>query len=200
MSHAIMTIQGLFDIDNTLFYGFDGLPDGIDKDVLIDKILMDAGDFSLIYPNPITMKHSISMWINRYNRTFTKWIEALNIEYNPLENYDRKEDWTDEGESNSSSNSTNTGNASSTNLNKVSAYDSPTLQNDTESSVTSSNKDTSANTYSDENASTHSGRIHGNIGVTTSQQMLQAELDIAMWNVYQHITDLFIQEFCIPVY
>ena len=47
---------------------------------------------------------------------------------------------------------------------------------------------------------THEGRIHGNIGVTTSQQMLQAELDIAEWNIYEHITDLFLTEFVIPIY
>ena len=40
----------------------------------------------------------------------------------------------------------------------------------------------------------------GNIGVTTSQMMLQSELDIARWNLYEHIADLFCQEFCIMVY
>jgi len=47
---------------------------------------------------------------------------------------------------------------------------------------------------------TRTGRAHGNIGVTTSQQMLQSELDIVAWNIYEHITDLFLQEFVIPVY
>ena len=46
----------------------------------------------------------------------------------------------------------------------------------------------------------HSGRLHGNIGVTTSQQMLEAELDIARWNIYEHITDIFLSEFIIPIY
>ena len=40
----------------------------------------------------------------------------------------------------------------------------------------------------------------GNIGVTTSQQMLEAELDIVTWNLYEHISDIFIDEFCILVY
>lgn len=43
-------------------------------------------------------------------------------------------------------------------------------------------------------------KMYGNIGVTTSQQMLQAELDIRAWNIYEHITDLFIKDFLIPVY
>ena len=46
----------------------------------------------------------------------------------------------------------------------------------------------------------HTGRIHGNIGVTTSQQMLQSELDIARFNLIQQITDLFLTEFTLMVY
>lgn len=48
--------------------------------------------------------------------------------------------------------------------------------------------------------STHGGRIHGNVGVTTSQQMLQSELDIARFNLINQITDLFLTELCICVY
>ena len=46
----------------------------------------------------------------------------------------------------------------------------------------------------------HTGRIHGNIGVTTSQQMLQSELDLARFNIIQEITNLFMVELCIMVY
>ena len=52
----------------------------------------------------------------------------------------------------------------------------------------------------DDTTVTHAGRIHGNVGVTTSQQMLQSELDIARFNIVQQITDLFMTEFLIMVY
>ena len=52
----------------------------------------------------------------------------------------------------------------------------------------------------DDYTNTHKARLFGNIGVTTSQQMLQSEFDIARWNMYEHIADLFCQEFCIMVY
>lgn len=42
--------------------------------------------------------------------------------------------------------------------------------------------------------------IHGNIGVTTSQQMLKSELDIQLWNEFNHIADLFINDLCTRVY
>ena len=52
----------------------------------------------------------------------------------------------------------------------------------------------------EEETATHNGRVHGNIGVTTSQQMLQSEIDVARFNIVQQITDLFLQEFCIMIY
>lgn len=47
---------------------------------------------------------------------------------------------------------------------------------------------------------THGAHLYGNIGVTTSQEMLKQELDIVKWNIYDHISDLFLREFCIPIY
>lgn len=61
-------------------------------------------------------------------------------------------------------------------------------------------KDDYTNKDDDNYTNTHKARLFGNIGVTTSQQMLQSELDIAKWNLYEHIADLFCNEFCIMVY
>ena len=63
-------------------------------------------------------------------------------------------------------------------------------------SNTDSNKESGGDSFENK----HSGRMYGNIGVTTSQQMLQSELDIARWNMYEHIADLFASEFCLMVY
>lgn len=75
----------------------------------------------------------------------------------------------------------------------------------TVSDQTTASGNTTANTYgtdtgTDEYTNIHKARLFGNIGVTTSQQMLQSELDIATWNLYEHIADLFCNEFCIMVY
>ena len=45
------------------------------------------------------------------------------------------------------------------------------------------------------------GRVHGNIGVTTSQQMIQAEIDLRVQNqlTYIIIND-FKRRFCLLVY
>ena len=43
-------------------------------------------------------------------------------------------------------------------------------------------------------------RAHGNIGVTTTQQMIEQERAIDTFDIYQIITDDFIDHFCIGVY
>lgn len=47
---------------------------------------------------------------------------------------------------------------------------------------------------------THSARMYGNIGVTTTQELLREQLEIARFNLIDEITDLFLPEFIIPVY
>ena len=58
----------------------------------------------------------------------------------------------------------------------------------------------SKNGRSDE-TSKHDGHLYGNIGVTTSQQMLNAELDLrAKVNIYDVVAEMFYREFCVYVY
>ena len=40
----------------------------------------------------------------------------------------------------------------------------------------------------------------GNIGVTTTQQMIKEERDISDFNIYGYIADSFKNEFCVLVY
>lgn len=196
MSSAKITLIGLYRWLNAenidLFDAFKSLPEGIDKETLVNLILTEGGEFEPLYADANMMKGQIELFVSQHMRTFTKWVKALAIEYNPLENYDRMENWTDVNHNSASS----SGNISGNNTNSVSAYDTNEMSPH-DSSVSSSNSN--SNGSSDGN-STHTGRTHGNIGVTTSQQMLQSELDIARFNIYQQICDLFIDELLLAVY
>lgn len=192
MSLAKITIPTFNDwLDGKLFDALI-LPDGIDKDVLINNILLEGGEFEVMYSNPYFMQEAIEVWSKKWYRTFEKWVAALNTEYNPLENYDRIEEWHDSGKSTGQINTTQ---ADTVNTN-TSAYDSNSYLPDAQSISNGSSNSTSNGT----NTNDRTGRTHGNIGVTTSQQMLQSELDIAKWNIYSHITSIFLQEFTIMVY
>ena len=208
MSSSKLTMIGLYEYDPTIFDNL-SLPEGLDKDTLVDNILLRSGEFEVIYPDADFMKFSIGAWSRKWSATITRWVTALSLEYNPLENYDRYEHWTDErdisgSEGGSSSGSTG-GTTGSTTTNKVSAYDAGDAltthdQSESHGSDSTSNSGEYSSEHSSDDDLEHDGRIHGNIGVTTSQQMLLSELDLGYWNIYEKITDLFLTEFVIPIY
>lgn len=171
----------------SLFNGI-ALPPTISKTTLVNTILERAIDFETIYPDADYLKFSVPLFFKRHLQTFTKWAEALNTDYNPLENYSRHEQFENSG------NVTGTSEGSGTNTGKVTAYDSETLKTNDEQSSTD-NQSTEGHT-----AGRGTSHIHGNIGVTTSQRMLQAELDVRRFNIYEQITDLFVEHFCLLVY
>lgn len=195
MSKAKITLIGLNNYCVAHGYSlFDQvlIPVGIDRDMLIHSILLRAGEFEVLYPNPDFMQDVINSLFKRWYRTFSKWEQALNIEYDPLSNYDRKEEWTDNSKADTTTDSTSNGG----NTLKVSSYDSDAMH-DKEMSL-GNNKSNIVSKSSADNKRT--GRAYGNIGVTTSQQMLDAELSIARFNLYNQIADIIVRDICIMVY
>lgn len=189
--------------DDTLFDLLE-VPEGIDKDKLVDNILLEAGERSVIYSDPDFMKKAIGIWSNTYQATFERWAKALAIEYDPLENYDRRESWTDERNTETSTEDTQTTDQTTSGTNTQSRVAYPDNQwHDGVKDVDNGSLDvtvTGSGSGTGSETSEHEGRTHGNIGVTTSQQMLQAELDLGYWNIIEKITDLFIQNFIIMIY
>ncbi|MBR5004710.1 MAG: hypothetical protein IKY14_04555, partial [Erysipelotrichaceae bacterium] len=200
------------------------LPEGIDKDTVVANILQTSSEFEVMYSDPEYVHDSIVFWSKKWFWTFDKWIKAINIKYDPLFNYDRTEEWTDNNTHSDDDTIKNTGTSSdqasgqttfkdlTTSELTKSAFDSSDYSpyektQTTDDSTTGTTSNASASSSSDETRNNvgqfenvHKGRMWGNIGVTTSQQMLQSELDIAMFNLYDRIADIFIQEYCIPVY
>ena len=222
MSSATLTLIGLY---NFLDYqGIDlfdemNLPTGIDKDLVINNILFIAGENELLYPDSAFMISAIEMWSKKWYRTFEKWFEVLSMDYNPIENYDRKEAWSDSTSSSelnslstsesSSSSSSDSSQGSTSALNDVSAFNASDLVNDT-SAVERNNNTASSHsnannirntldTFDKDSLMLHRGRVHGNIGVTTTQQMIQAEIELDRFNIYDEIAIIFVREFCLAL-
>ena len=301
------------------------LPNGVDKQTLVNTILIESGEFEVMYTDGDFLKVAINTWFERKYNMIDRWIKAINIDYKPLENYNRTEKWTDKANGTTSNNGTknsktsnsgtdtlegitsnngtknfktknsgtdklegktsnngsknsktnNSGSDNGTDTNnetidntssgstaigaqtssdetKVSAFNTDTYspsqkdestigtRTDTtsgtgktttagtltknnsyenESTVVDTTSDSSTvnntNTHASEstvedtttdkgtssNTSEHSGVINGNIGVTTSQQMLESEM--TLWgkiDIYRDTAEMFIQDFCIMVY
>lgn len=223
---SLLTVEGLYNYDNTLFDGFN-VPEGLVKQIAIDAILMRTRELEILYPDFSYMKNRITIWSNKYQINWKKLYDTTVLEYNPIENYDRIEDWTDTDDETSTSardntrNTTNTVKSTSTNevMNSVNVTDQNTAFNagltdhakqitdgDTTENGTINNTETGKDTEN-ENVNggrtgrhTRTGRAHGNIGVTTSQQMIQSERDLVVFNLYDVIAESFIENFCLMVY
>ena len=224
MSTMKMTIYGLNNymtsVQDDLFAGL-SLPTGITKDVVVKNILKESADFETLYSDPYFLQELITNWSAKWYDTFEKWYNALQIEYEPLYNFDRYEEWEDVG----TSASTNTGTGNVSNKSKttetptgemlvdhyVTPYESntPTLQGEDKTSYNNYKDTTETNATSGTSTSNtgtgnttgkHKGHLYGNIGVTTSSALLKEYLEISEWNLVEQITDIFIKEFCIMVY
>ena len=203
MATAKITLFGMYQWmqlnDDDLFSGLT-VPTGINKQTLINTILTNGGEFETLYADANFMKDMIGLWSDKWQNTMKKWYDALAIEYNPLENYDRMEEWTDNklehAVASDASNQSGSGNVT----NQKSAYDGTGYQNHDKADSTSSGTNNATTNTVAQGSSTHGGRTHGNIGVTTSQQMLQAELDVVRFNLYNEIADVFLMELCIYTY
>lgn len=204
MAIAKVTLIGLLNWDSGLFDPLT-LPDGINKELFKNTLLLRGGEFPVIYPNADFMKIAIKAWGDKMNATFTRWVQTLTEDYNPLHNYDRYEDWTDD-EKNKASNTTKTQletGSNTTTETDVTGYDSDTYQpNHKVTETGTGNQEGESNGESSgERSGTHKGHLYGNIGVTTSAEMASQEIDLrAAYNLYDLMTEAFIHEFCIEVY
>lgn len=114
----------------------------------------------------------------RFNTKWTKIYDALLIEYNPLENYSSTEietpNLTDTSKANSKVTVKQSGSTFDTAVYQPFAS-TETAGNENDNKVTTTKTGTRTVTKS------------GNIGVTTSQQMLQSEFEVRQYDFYQGI-------------
>lgn len=236
---AKITLIGMTNYDDS-FWDALTVPENVDKDTLINNIILEYGELETLYADPSMMFTAIKWWSSKQQWSMDRAMAALLKKYDPLNNYDRTETrnrTVEEGETTSESRTSNSNTSSSSSASSetesessqsstgqatetVSAYNSsaysPKSRTDTTGSqsdigsgsatTTGSNagtENTSSNASGDRDrdlTETESVRAYGNIGVTTSQQMLQSELDIAMYNYYNTFAYLFAEDLLIMVY
>lgn len=217
-------INALLSYDSTIFDNMQ-LPSGINLDEVVDNIVLKYGNTPLLIPAPEIMKFYIGRWSSKRLAQWNRFKAAIEKQYNPIENYNRTEKSTHEtdfGHNITSGDSFTHGHIVSTNddtnygqtiENVISADNANAYQSDRKSINGGKDQRDLTEHHSGVDSSTgseaHSGKdketiesqISGNIGVTTSQQMLQSELDlIPKLNLIDYITEDFHSEFCLSIY
>lgn len=170
----VFTVKRLY---NSVPTAFDDvvLPDGMDKQTLIDTIIDVCGDLG-VSCDIASFKDKVTSWSKYRNYTISKLWELEQLQYNPIDNYDRYEDSTDTTDSHATSE------------NKSAGYNETELKTDTGGEAQS-------------NGALHRvSHIHGNIGVTTAAQMIVGERNLANYSAYKQIARIFADDLCIKIF
>lgn len=292
---TLLSIITMFRYDPTLFDDM-VIPEELDKELLTDNIMLELGELELLFNDPSMMKFAIGRWSSKELKKWKDLYATTVLDYNPIENYNRTDDFTDSetrdlatgntqtrnliGSNNETrdlagtdnetrdlagseletrdlatsivgatdTTDTDTQSGSNSASKQVAAYnsaslvtestdtetlgaintkvvDTDTTQNGTDTgTVNRATTDTgtdnrtmtdtgTVNTATTEggtvaDAGTESGTVElkktgnskGNIGVTTTQQMIEQERNVVEFNIYDYIVDSFKKRFCILVY
>ena len=229
MANYTMTIAGFYNWDESLFDAMD-FPKNADKQNFIDSLILSYGSCEPLYPDWNFMKNSaIPAWYRKWKNSIEKVYDLLEkLEYNPVENYDKQENWmdtpniiretqlsgTDTNKQTAGQGSTTKQTGTDTNEQKVSAFNSSgydpseqeTMTYGNQTQVTTSGTNTNEFSYGRKDINTekgsteHSGRVHGNIGVTTTQQMMESEMSLRKQSFIDYCTGLFANDLLLLVY
>lgn len=188
----------------------------LDKDLVVNTILDYSATYIPLYQDYNLFNFKNKVFFDRNRDNIVHLLDAFTLDYDPIYNYDRYEKYNEVDETKRNSNSTsslnsNRNSTSSLNSNienRVSAYNSSTYQPSNESLSADSTKEnvtsddsTKENVTSDDKHNYYTdNRIYGNIGVTTTQQMLESEIDLRdRYNIYEWIARKWYNEFMLKV-
>lgn len=140
----------------------------------------------------------IALYGKSHKYEYDKLVDTLSLEYNPIENYSMTEKGTDTRtpnitQTNKGVNTNTVGVDTSITTGKTTFDKSDSFINDTKTTNTGTNTDTqdinTTVTTTGNEKTVHEFTRSGNIGVTTSQQMIESERQLAMFSV----VDLFVK-------
>lgn len=161
-----------------------------------------CSSYTLDDENPLAKK--FKTYNNQMAANLKKALDAFFSEYNPIENYDNNEESTtttgakeENFKKGTNTDTTEVGQGEITTKNDVTSYESNTFA-DADKVTTNESARTTTTTLGErtdtrtekEHIDTFKKRIHGNIGVTTSQQMIDSELELRKRNIiFEYLTE-----------
>ena len=271
MMTATMDLMAMYKYDPTLFDDI-VLPAGVDKNTLVNCLVMDTAEMEVIYPRPDFLKMALTTWSYKQLPVWTKLYESTMFEYNPIwnkdgtivetetrnlagtdyttNNTDRVDNLQDKNTRNFQDletrnlndqetrnlNDQETRNLTDTNSHSVYGFNSSAEAPESKDVTNGTGTDTFSHTGTDTTSRTgtdnishtgtdtvdHTGRQdidtisdkkttdtgtvkherteQGNIGLTSTQQLIQEEREVDKFNIYDYIINDFRQRFCLTLY
>lgn len=224
---ASLSLLGMYNWDESLFDNM-AYPSGFDandKTLFVNNLVMECAELEILYSDWDFLKFAIEAWSKKEVLTWERIYQASILHYNPIENYNRTEDVTETHSGKDTNQATGndidkhtgndslTGSGTDTDTHSKTSFDNNAyaatdkLEMQKGSTQTNNYNSTLTHTNGRKDEFTHghtirrAGNISGNIGVTTSQQMLEQEMEVApKLNIINYMIESFRNRFCLLVY
>lgn len=229
MAQSMLSLLGMYQYDNTILDNL-VLPEALEskRSVIKDNLLMESAELEILFPDFSMLKYAIGVWSQKELPVWQELYDTTQYDYNPIWNKDgtfaeletrnlagkETRNLAEAETRNLAGGNQESGSGSGTTENDVFGYNSETAAH--ESKVTESNS------YSRNSSSTQTGTINntdtgtidntdtgtikrerteqGNIGITSTQELIEKQRAVVEFNIMDRIVKDFIRRFCILVY
>ena len=89
MMRATVDLMSLYQFDNTVLDLLEA-PEGIDKDLLKNNLILESAELELLYPNATFLKTAIGLWSKKQLHVWEELLNTTQYDYNPIWNKDGK--------------------------------------------------------------------------------------------------------------
>lgn len=178
-----LTLAGMYDYNPNLFSEWE-LPNDIDSQIVIDNLMIESTDLGCWLPDPVKLQHAIGSWSKSKVDVWEHLLETTQYEYNPI--------WNKDGTILETETRNLTATLDNTVDGSVAAFNSSTLQ--------PASQQVTDGTSTDTGTVSKARTEQGNIGITSTQQLINEEREVAQFNIYEVIVRDFMDKFLIMVY
>ena len=211
-TRAKLSILGLYDWDKHIFDNL-VIPDTLNKTELVYNLLMETADLTVVYPDSDFFKMAVGHWSQIRLHAWERMSRVLYEDYDPYINIKRDEtreiieernlkgteDYTKDLDGTSSNHSGTTV--------KVNAWETATLQDQSNTTANDSGSVNSTDTLDRETTDTGTVKttehyhVEGDSAITDAQDVLVNEINARVkYDLYRIIIDEFKQRFCLLIY
>ena len=221
MAQTMLSLLGMYQYDNTILDNL-VLPEALEskRSIIKDNLLIESAELEILLADFSMLKYAIGVWSQKELPVWQELYDTTQYEYNPIWNKDgtytelETRDLTGHNRSvetrSLAGTSLENGTGSGSTEYDVYGYNSETAAHESQT--------TESNTYNRENNSTQSGTItdqgsntdqgtvkrerteQGNIGITSTQELIEKQRAVVEFNIMNRIIQDFIKRFCILVY
>lgn len=220
---ATMDLIAAYNYDNTIL-DLLVLPEALDRATLIDNLLMETAEQEIIYSNLGFLKQAIGSWSKKNLSVWEELYKTQHYEYNPIWNKDGTVTELETRDLKGTDHTTD----NTDRVDNLQDKETRDLKDDTLESVYgfNSSSDAPANKveakYTGNDTNDHTGRQdidrtfdkattdtgtvkherteQGNIGLTSTQDLIKQQQELVKFNLMDYIIEDFSKKFCLGVY